>query len=156
MSISPLLRIWPNYQGPAPELAGRADDAGQGDRSPSDPQSTNPVGSHPLAVYLPPGYNPRRRVPYPTLYLSHGSGGNEVDWSTQGAAGSILDNLIVAREIQPMVVVMTNFKKTGDRGAIKSNDNCGAPTRLVKNRAHVNAIALFEYIKDLGKQRRLY
>jgi hypothetical protein len=48
-------------------------------------------------------------IPPPTLYLSHGSGGNEVDWSTQGAAGSILDNLIAARQIQLMVIVMTNF-----------------------------------------------
>jgi enterochelin esterase-like enzyme len=77
-----------------------------------DPQSTNPVGSHPLAVYLPPGYN-QRNAPYPTLYLSHGGGGNEVDWTTQGAANSILDNLITAKEIQPMVVVMTNFNNLG-------------------------------------------
>ena len=74
-----------------------------------DPQSTNPVGSHPLAVYLPPGYSAHRHTPYPTLYLSHGGGGNEVDWTTQGAANSILDNLIAARRIAPMVVVMTDF-----------------------------------------------
>jgi len=78
-----------------------------------DPQSTNPVGSHPLAVYLPPGYNAHRRVRYPTLYLSHGGGGNEVDWSTQGAAGNILDNLIARHQVQPMVVVMTNFNNLG-------------------------------------------
>src|SRR5260221_9043349 len=41
-----------------------------------DPQSTSPAGSHPLAVYTPPGYNPKRRLPYPTLYLSHVSCGN--------------------------------------------------------------------------------
>jgi enterochelin esterase-like enzyme len=74
-----------------------------------DPQSTNPAGSHPLAVYLPPGYNARRGTPYPTLYLSHGGGGNEVDWSTQGAAGNIADDLIASGQVQPMVVVMTNF-----------------------------------------------
>jgi enterochelin esterase-like enzyme len=78
-----------------------------------DPQSTNPVGSHPLAVYLPPGYAPGRHAPYPTLYLSHGGGGNEVDWTTQGAANSILDNLIAAHRIQPMVVVMTDFNNLG-------------------------------------------
>jgi enterochelin esterase-like enzyme len=78
-----------------------------------DPQSTNPVGSHPLAVYLPPGYNPHRRTPYPTFYLSHGGGGNEVDWTTQGAANSILDNLIESGRIQPMVVVMTDFNNLG-------------------------------------------
>ncbi|MFF7333450.1 alpha/beta hydrolase-fold protein [Streptomyces sp. NPDC008150] len=73
------------------------------------PQSTAPVGTHPLAVYTPPGYNPKRSAAYPTLYLSHGAGGNEVDWSTQGAAGAILDNLIATGRVQPMVVVMTNF-----------------------------------------------
>ena len=78
-----------------------------------DPQSTDPVGSHPLAIYLPPGYNPRRRVPYPTLYLSHGGGGNEVDWTTQGAANRIIDNLIAAHMVQPMVIVMTDFNNLG-------------------------------------------
>ena len=78
-----------------------------------DPQSTNPVGTHPLAIYLPPGYNPHRRVPYPTLYLSHGGGGNEVDWTTQGVANRIIDNLIAARMVQPMVIVMTDFNNLG-------------------------------------------
>jgi enterochelin esterase-like enzyme len=73
------------------------------------PQSTAPAGSHPLAVYTPPGYDPARAQPYPTLYLSHGAGGQEVDWSTQGAAGAILDNLITSGQAQPMVVVMTDF-----------------------------------------------
>ncbi len=48
-------------------------------------------------------------MPYPTLYLSHGAGGNEVDWSTQGEAGNILDHLIDAKLVQPAVVVMTDF-----------------------------------------------
>ncbi|HZC53032.1 MAG TPA: Ig-like domain repeat protein, partial [Mycobacterium sp.] len=78
-----------------------------------DPQSTNPVGSHSLAVYLPAGYNPHRNTPYPTLYLSHGGGGNEVDWTTQGAAGKIIDELIAGGQAQPMVVVMTNFNNLG-------------------------------------------
>ena len=75
----------------------------------ASPLSLSPRGTHPLAVYTPPGYNPHRATPYPTLYLSHGSGGNEVDWSTQGAAAAILDNLIDTGQVQPMVVVMTNF-----------------------------------------------
>lgn len=78
-----------------------------------DPQSTNPVGSHPLAIYLPPGYDPHRRLPYPTLYLSHGGGGNEVDWTTQGVANRIIDNLIAAHMVQPMVIVMTDFNNLG-------------------------------------------
>jgi enterochelin esterase-like enzyme len=71
--------------------------------------STAPVGSHSLAVYTPPGYNPSRKTPYPTLYLSHGGGGQEVDWTTQGAANSVFDHLINSGKIQPTVVVMTNF-----------------------------------------------
>jgi enterochelin esterase-like enzyme len=78
-----------------------------------DPQSTHPVGSHPLAIYLPPGYQPHRRIAYPTLYLSHGLGGNEIDWSTGGAANSIIDNLIASRRAQPMIIVMTNFNNLG-------------------------------------------
>ena len=78
-----------------------------------DPQSTDPAGSHPLAIYLPPGYDPHRRIPYPTLYLSHGGGGNEVDWTTQGIANRIIDNLIGARLVQPMVIVMTDFNNLG-------------------------------------------
>jgi acetyl esterase/lipase len=62
----------------------------------------------PMAVYTPPDYDKNKRT-YPTLYLSHGAGGNHIDWSTQGVANNILDNLIAAKKIRPMVVVMTNF-----------------------------------------------
>ena len=48
-------------------------------------------------------------MPYPTLYISHGAGGNEADWFTQGVAGNIIDNLIAAGKMQPTVVVSTNF-----------------------------------------------
>jgi enterochelin esterase-like enzyme len=95
-----------------PDLSWQAPNPAHGtltDVSYADPQSTNPVGSHPLAVYTPPGYNPKRRTPYATLYLSHGGGGNEIDWTTQGAASKIIDNLIAAGQAQPMVAVMTNF-----------------------------------------------
>ncbi|MDR1293460.1 MAG: Ig-like domain repeat protein [Bifidobacteriaceae bacterium] len=73
------------------------------------PESTSPVGSHQAVVYTPPGYDPDRVEPYPTLYLSHGGGGNETDWAAQGRANVILDNAINAGEAAPMVVVMTNF-----------------------------------------------
>ena len=62
----------------------------------------------PMAVYTPPGYDKDSRT-YPTLYLSHGAGGNDIDWSTQGVANNIVDNLIAQHKIRPMVLVMTNF-----------------------------------------------
>jgi len=61
-----------------------------------------------VAIYTPHGYDPHRSTPYPTLYLSPGAGLNEVDWSTQGDAANIIDNLINNHQIKPMVVVSTN------------------------------------------------
>ncbi|WP_028067583.1 alpha/beta hydrolase-fold protein [Solirubrobacter soli] len=75
----------------------------------NDPESTNPVGQHYVAVYTPPGYDAHRALAYPTLYISHGAGGVEADWFTQGVAGRIIDNLIAAGKMQPAVVVSTNF-----------------------------------------------
>ena len=77
------------------------------------PMSAKPTrefpGMHYLAVYTPPGYDQHRSTPYPSLYLSAGARGNEVEWSTRADAASILDNLIDKAEVEPMVVVMTNF-----------------------------------------------
>jgi enterochelin esterase-like enzyme len=67
-----------------------------------------PANENYLVVYTPPNYDGARAKPYPTLYLSHGGGENEMGWSTQGALGNIMDNLINTGEIQPVVVVMPN------------------------------------------------
>jgi enterochelin esterase-like enzyme len=46
---------------------------------------------------------------YPVLYLLHGIGGNEnKEWTSQGVAHVILDNLIADKKIEPMIVVFTN------------------------------------------------
>jgi len=57
-------------------------------------------------VYTPPDYdkNPKRR--YPVLILQHGAGEDETGWTRQGRANFILDNLMAAREVVPMIVVM--------------------------------------------------
>jgi enterochelin esterase-like enzyme len=60
----------------------------------------------PAVVYLPPGYGKDQK--YPVLYLMHGIGGSENDWSRGGAAGAILDNLLADKKIVPMIVVMPN------------------------------------------------
>lgn len=72
------------------------------------PGHVTPLDTNYAVVYTPPGYDPNRPRPYPTLYLAHGGGGNETDWTTQGAADAILDNLIASGQVQPTVVVMTN------------------------------------------------
>ncbi|SDD77625.1 enterochelin esterase [Massilia sp. PDC64] len=58
-----------------------------------------------MHVYTPPGYAPDKG-PYPVLYLLHGGGDSDENWSTVGRAGFILDNLIAAGKAKPMIVVM--------------------------------------------------
>ncbi|GGS60547.1 alpha/beta hydrolase-fold protein [Streptomyces griseoviridis] len=74
----------------------------------ASPGHVVPADTNYLVVYTPPGYDPQRSKPYPTLYLSHGGGEDEMGWSTQGDLADIMDNLINSGEVQPMVVVMPN------------------------------------------------
>lgn len=58
-----------------------------------------------MHVYTPPGYEAGTNQ-YPVLYLLHGATDSDASWSTVGRAGVILDNLIAAGRVPPMVVVM--------------------------------------------------
>jgi S-formylglutathione hydrolase len=65
----------------------------------------------PVAIYLPPGYEDGVRR-YPVLYLLHGIGGSQEDWLNGGYQGlsiaALVDSLLAAGAIQPMIVVMPN------------------------------------------------
>lgn len=82
-------------------------------------------GPRRMHVYTPPGYE-RGSTKYPVLYLIHGGGDEDSGWSTIGRAGFILDNLLAAGKVKPMIVVMPNGSISlpgvanpmgGDRGA---------------------------------------
>ncbi len=60
-----------------------------------------------LYVYTPPGYE-KGTQKYPALYLLHGAGGDEDAWNNMGRTSVIMDNLLAAGKIRPMLVVMTN------------------------------------------------
>lgn len=79
----------------------------------TSPASLDPAGTHNVSVYLPKGYNPHRRTPYPTLYLSHGGGGMDTDWFTQGVAPHIVQRAINSGDAEPMVIVATNYNGFG-------------------------------------------
>lgn len=64
-----------------------------------------------MFVYTPPGYE-AGKTKYPVLYLLHGGGGDESDWTTMGRANVILDNLIAEGKAKPMIVVMPNGNAT--------------------------------------------
>jgi enterochelin esterase-like enzyme len=61
-----------------------------------------------MYVYLPPGYDANPRVRYPVLYLQHGAGEDETEWTHAGRAQFILDNLIAEKKAVPMLIVMNN------------------------------------------------
>ena len=69
-----------------------------------------------MQVYTPPGYSKDKK--YPVLYLLHGIGGNEnEEWTRQGVAHVILDNLIADKKIEPMIVVFPNGNATTNTAA---------------------------------------
>lgn len=60
-----------------------------------------------MYVYTPPNYEIGADR-YPVLYLLHGWGGDEEEWSVLGRAAQILDNLIAQGKARPMILVMPN------------------------------------------------
>src|SRR5262245_49099342 len=63
-------------------------------------------------VYTPPGYARDRK--YPVLYLLHGIGGDEKEWTRGGVANVILDNLYADKKAVPMIVVLPNGRAAKD------------------------------------------
>lgn len=63
-------------------------------------------------VYTPPGYAKDQK--YPVLYLLHGIGGNEYEWTKGGVANVILDNLYADKKAVPMIVVLPNGRASKD------------------------------------------
>jgi len=59
-----------------------------------------------IRVYTPPGYSANRK--YPVLFLLHGMGWNDLEWTDQRHADIVIDNLLADGKIQPMVIVFPN------------------------------------------------
>ncbi len=57
-------------------------------------------------VYTPPDYDSSGKKRYPVLYLLHGFSDDASGWTAVGKANFILDNLIAAGKVKPMLVVM--------------------------------------------------
>lgn len=60
-----------------------------------------------VTVYTPADYESSKKN-YPVLYLLHGLGGDEVAWAEKGRMAQILDNMISAGDVEPMIVVLPN------------------------------------------------
>ena len=76
-----------------------------------------------MRVYTPPDYSTTRK--YPVLYLLHGIGGTDAEWTEACHANNVIDNLLADGKVQPMVMVFPdgNSSRTaadlaaGGRGA---------------------------------------
>jgi enterochelin esterase-like enzyme len=69
-----------------------------------------------IRVYTPPGYSANRK--YPVLYLLHGLGWNDLEWTQVRHANIVIDNLLADGKIQPMVVVFPNGDSSMTAAAI--------------------------------------
>jgi enterochelin esterase-like enzyme len=69
-----------------------------------------------IRVYTPPGYSASRK--YPTIYLLHGMGWNDLEWTQVRHADIVIDNLIADGKIPPMVMVFPNGDSSMTAAAI--------------------------------------
>jgi enterochelin esterase family protein len=76
-----------------------------------------------VLVYTPPDYDASPAARYPVLYLQHGDGEDRRAWWRQGRVNFILDNLLAAGKVRPMIVVMA------DGGAAADTTDRPAPAR---------------------------
>ena len=60
-----------------------------------------------IFIYTPPGYGDKANsnTRYPVVYLQHGSGEDETVWFEMGRTNLVLDNLLAAGKVKPMIVV---------------------------------------------------
>ena len=84
-----------------------------------------------IFVYTPPGYEVKTSTRYPVFYLQHGGGEDERVWIEMGRTNVILDNLLAAGKVKPMIVVMETSAVGGPAGAGRGPGpaaGAGAPT----------------------------
>lgn len=68
--------------------------------------TSSELGTRPVVIYTPPGYEKDSKTNYPVLYLLHGTTDVEETWTKVGRANIILDNLIAQGKAKPMIIVM--------------------------------------------------
>lgn len=103
-------------------------------------------------VYTPPGYAASGERLYPVLYLLHGAGDDESTWSEVGRAPLILDNLIAAGKVEPMIVVMPNGHPVRFGEASRGTGNRN--TELFVDELVKDVIPLIESRYRVHKDRR--
>ncbi|MGA3241807.1 MAG: alpha/beta hydrolase-fold protein [Bryobacteraceae bacterium] len=83
-----------------------------------------------MHIYTPPGYE-LGKDKFPVFYLLHGAGDCDDSWTSVGRAGFIMDNLIAAKKIKPMIVAMPAGHTTagGGRGPAPAGPVAGGASQ---------------------------
>lgn len=88
---------------------------------------SNELGTRPLVIYTPPGYEESVNEKYPVFFLLHGSSDTEETWTKVGRANIILDNLIAQGKAKPMIIVMPYGRAfpviTKESGSLRTWEN---------------------------------
>ena len=93
----------PAFPDPPAGFNARRDNIPHGELTPVEYDSKSLGTRRRMRVYTPPGYSTSGK--YPVLYLLHGIGGTDTEWTQSCHANNVIDNLLVEGRIQPMVVV---------------------------------------------------
>ncbi len=64
-------------------------------------------------VYTPPGFDPSAGTRYPVVYLFHGSPGQPSDWFAAADSANVMDTMLEAQLVQPMILVAVDVNGTG-------------------------------------------
>ena len=90
------------------------------------------AGSHKMTykVYLPEGYNKKRKKPYPVIYLLHGSSGNQDSWDDFWEE---LDQLIREKKIEPVIAAVPSG---GNSYWVNSKKYGNMETAVIKDLIH--------------------
>jgi enterochelin esterase-like enzyme len=88
---------------------------------------SNELGTRPLVIYTPPGYEESPNEKYPVFFLLHGTTDTEETWTKVGRANIILDNLIAQGKAKPMIIVMPYGRAypviSKESGSLRNWDN---------------------------------
>jgi enterochelin esterase-like enzyme len=101
-----------NLPSPPTGFDGRRDGIEHGKLDTIEYDSTTVGAKRKAQVYTPPGYSKEHK--YPVLYLLHGIGGDENEWTRGGVANVILDNLIADKKAVRLIVVIPNGRAAKD------------------------------------------
>lgn|GEM_PF-1734173 len=93
----------PAFADPPAGFNVKRDNIPHGELTPVEYDSKSRGTHRRMRVYTPPGYSAAHK--YPVLYLLHGVGGTDTEWTAMCHANTVIDNLLAEGKVEPMVMV---------------------------------------------------